>query len=124
MAGLKDLAHAALPEPFLNDVAAEHQVAYATLEQVIDLVNRQPAAAHEVAGQCFRFGKTTLHAARQFPGLGRLQELVVQDQLRQHRWRVDSHSKRKVGQDYSGTIRVFYWMPTSIANCVLKCQEC
>ena len=51
VAGLEDLRPCRPRRAFQQDVGAEQQVAAAALEELVDLIGRQPAAADQLAGQ-------------------------------------------------------------------------
>src|SRR5271165_985304 len=68
--GLEDLAGSSLAQTLQDDVGPQDQAAAAVLEELVDLIGRQPATLQELAGQGARLGEADLKLA------GRLFELV------------------------------------------------
>src|SRR5208283_494017 len=77
MAGLEDQSHAALAEPFQDNIGTQQQVRAAPLKQLIDLVRGQPAAPNQFAGKGACIGALPLEGANQLIELCRLQESVL-----------------------------------------------
>jgi hypothetical protein len=74
VAGLEDLAHAALAQPLQQDVAAQDQLLPSALEEEVGLVRGQPVAPKQLAGESLRVWEVGLQGAGHFLLLGRLEE--------------------------------------------------
>ena len=94
VAGLEDLAHAALAEPLQQDIGAEKKFLAAALEELVGLVGGQPVAADQLAGQGFGIGKARLQR-RQFVQLRRLQQPVLSQGVHQGHGRNDGHAHHR-----------------------------
>src|SRR4029079_19382422 len=67
MPRLEDCPHAALADALLDDVWAEDEIIGASLKDLVDLVGRQPAALHQLAGQPLRVGELSDEAGQTVP---------------------------------------------------------
>jgi hypothetical protein len=90
MPRLENLPHAALAEPFQQDVLSEQQAQAAILEELVDLIRRQPAALQEIFCQQLRVGKATLQA-RDFLQVRRWQAAALMERVNQGSDRVNGH---------------------------------
>ncbi len=69
LARFEDLPHAALADPFQDEVLPQDQLVSFSLEKLVDLVRRQPVALEQFPGQGAGIGEAR-------DGLGQLAELV------------------------------------------------
>ena len=90
MAGLEDLAHAALAEAFQDAILAEHQVGALPLEDLVGLIGRQPAFLDQRLRQCAGVVGALLLALDDSE-LFRLQEPLLADGVYKSWDRVDRH---------------------------------
>jgi hypothetical protein len=96
MPGLVHLAHASGAQPFEQDVGTEDQFLAAVLEQLVDLVRRQPAAVDQFFRQAARVAELVL----QFPAddlelLG-FEQLVLAQGIDQIGGRGERHGETSV----------------------------
>ena len=60
VAGLEDLAHAALAQPLQQDVRAQEKILASPLEELVGLVGSEPASLDQLPGERFRVGEAGL----------------------------------------------------------------
>jgi hypothetical protein len=77
MARLENQAHTAFAQPFEQDVGAQQQLLSLALQQLIDLIGRQPASLQELGGEGARLSKAMLEVGRDFFNLDALQQIVL-----------------------------------------------
>jgi hypothetical protein len=92
-AGLEHLPHAALAEPFEDDVLPQDEVVAAAEEDLVDLVGGEPAALQQFAGQGARLGEARLELARDLVELRRGQQRQLAERLDEAGDGVDEHGR-------------------------------
>ena len=89
--GLEDLPHRAFAEPFAQPIRAEDELSMFALEELIDLIRREPIAADEVLGERMAVGIAG-HEGAKLIRLGLREELVLRQPIQHLGRRQRSHA--------------------------------